>query len=601
MVMRSGVSSFLCVFLLVLAQDINDIHFSHWTEQDVGIWLTSISFIEYKDAFAENHIDGECLPELTESTLKELGITSVGHRLKILREVRRLQPPPPPEEVSLEEVAHVGGGGSTKRSTTAAATTKKGGGETLQVFSPSPTGSGMGVRVVRRSGHASRTQETEERAPVVRTPPPPPPPPVRRRNAPKIGQSSEQTREAMLVQASIAYEQGEYERSAEICMELLAMNPREHDAIAILSAALQLLEVKPFPSGSLETLKAGIDVYPNDTTLLRTYAAVLVCKGTPEFMQQGLEHLDKLLQLEHGTDVPAPPGGIKLSVDKLVHDIDQLHYLLREGLLDEHDVNIRNILNTHQMVLNVLGVEQLSPQLESEFQAVFNRVMYISPSPRVKGGALSSSLDTVVLSHEFHESVPKVLVIDDFLSPRALQSLLDFCLESTIWYESKPGFIAALFQHGFHSPLLLQIASELRAAFPSIFKDLGLTHMWAVKYEGNGKEGFKLHTDDSAVQLNMWLTPDEANLGEYGGMVIHKAAVPKEMLSTDFHNPEDKRRMNQFLKDSEAGKMRIPYKQNRAVLFQSNLYHGSDEFDFKPGFTNRRINVTFLFGRRPRR
>ena len=37
---------------------------------------------------------------------------------------------------------------------------------------------------------------------------------------------------------------------------------------------------------------------------------------------------------------------------------------------------------------------------------------------------------------------------------------------------------------------------------------------------------------------------------------------------------------------------------NRAVIFNSNLFHETDKIDFKDGYENRRINVTMLFGKR---
>ncbi len=40
----------------------------------------------------------------------------------------------------------------------------------------------------------------------------------------------------------------------------------------------------------------------------------------------------------------------------------------------------------------------------------------------------------------------------------------------------------------------------------------------------------------------------------------------------------------------------VPYKGNRMVLFDSSLYHRTDKLRFKPGYANRRINLTFLFG-----
>ena len=42
----------------------------------------------------------------------------------------------------------------------------------------------------------------------------------------------------------------------------------------------------------------------------------------------------------------------------------------------------------------------------------------------------------------------------------------------------------------------------------------------------------------------------------------------------------------------------VPYRQNRLVMFNSNLIHTTDRFHFKPGYQNRRINLTLLFGAR---
>ena len=54
----------------------------------------------------------------------------------------------------------------------------------------------------------------------------------------------------------------------------------------------------------------------------------------------------------------------------------------------------------------------------------------------------------------------------------------------------------------------------------------------------------------------------------------------------------------QFLDDAGARPITIPYKANRAVIFDSDLFHKTDRIDFKDGYLNRRINVTLLYGRR---
>jgi hypothetical protein len=42
----------------------------------------------------------------------------------------------------------------------------------------------------------------------------------------------------------------------------------------------------------------------------------------------------------------------------------------------------------------------------------------------------------------------------------------------------------------------------------------------------------------------------------------------------------------------------IPYRSNRAIVFSSALFHETDQMTFKDGYTNRRINITMLYGRR---
>src|SRR6516225_6248205 len=58
---------------------------------DVGGWLRSLGLERYEAAFRENEIDETVLPSLTHETLKELGVTAVGHRLKLLDAVAALR------------------------------------------------------------------------------------------------------------------------------------------------------------------------------------------------------------------------------------------------------------------------------------------------------------------------------------------------------------------------------------------------------------------------------------------------------------------------------------------------------------------------------
>jgi SAM domain (Sterile alpha motif) len=52
--------------------------------ESLGGWLQSLGLGKYEAAFRENEIDEKVLPSLTEGHLKQLGITALGHRVKLL-------------------------------------------------------------------------------------------------------------------------------------------------------------------------------------------------------------------------------------------------------------------------------------------------------------------------------------------------------------------------------------------------------------------------------------------------------------------------------------------------------------------------------------
>jgi SAM domain (Sterile alpha motif) len=58
---------------------------------DIVVWLRSLGLGKYEAAFRENDIDETVLPSLTHETLKDLGVTSVGHRLKLLDAIAALR------------------------------------------------------------------------------------------------------------------------------------------------------------------------------------------------------------------------------------------------------------------------------------------------------------------------------------------------------------------------------------------------------------------------------------------------------------------------------------------------------------------------------
>jgi predicted ATPase/class 3 adenylate cyclase len=78
---------------------------------DVGAWLRELGLGQYEEAFRQNDIDAEILRHLTAEDLSGLGVTSIGHRRKLLAAIQALQGvapapiPPSPHDATLATVS----------------------------------------------------------------------------------------------------------------------------------------------------------------------------------------------------------------------------------------------------------------------------------------------------------------------------------------------------------------------------------------------------------------------------------------------------------------------------------------------------------------
>jgi len=58
---------------------------------DVADWLRKLGLEQYEPAFRENEIDERVLPSLTAGDLRDLGVTLVGHRRRLLDAIAALR------------------------------------------------------------------------------------------------------------------------------------------------------------------------------------------------------------------------------------------------------------------------------------------------------------------------------------------------------------------------------------------------------------------------------------------------------------------------------------------------------------------------------
>jgi Tfp pilus assembly protein PilF len=224
-------------------------------------------------------------------------------------------------------------------------------------------------------------------------------------------------------------------------------------------------------------------------------------------------------------------------------------------------------------------------------------VFHLEEGSRVPGRAVSPDSSGGDIAARWNNSSPQLVVIDNVLTDEALDAIRRYCWRSTIWHKAYPnGYLGSMPEDGFACPLLAQIADELRSTYPAVIDDNPLFRCWGFKYDSRLK-GINIHADFAAVNVNFWITPDEANLDpESGGLVVWDKAAPPEWSFDEYNNKGQM--IRDFLAQSGAKSVTVPHRSNRAVIFDSDLFHETDRIAFKEGYLNRRINVTMLYGRR---
>jgi tetratricopeptide (TPR) repeat protein len=231
---------------------------------------------------------------------------------------------------------------------------------------------------------------------------------------------------------------------------------------------------------------------------------------------------------------------------------------------------------------------------DEQFEYLGAREFHLEKGERIAGRAVTRSEQSVA---DWRNSAPAIAVIDNFLSGAALQGLRDYCLRSLIWRQPyQDGYLGAMPEHGLGSPLLAQIVEDARTAYPEIIGAHPLIQFWAFKYDSHMR-GVAVHADAAKINVNFWITPDTANNDpECGGLIVWDKAAPVDWRFAAYN--DDVAAARAFLARAGARPVKIPYRCNRAVIFDSALFHETDRIDFREGYLNRRINVTLLFGRK---
>ena len=223
---------------------------------------------------------------------------------------------------------------------------------------------------------------------------------------------------------------------------------------------------------------------------------------------------------------------------------------------------------------------------------------HIYQTPKISTSCINPHKNWQNVEDQYFNSPNQIIYIDNFLSNEAIKELHKFCLVSKVWnqeYNNK--YLGAFSEKGFISTIHLQTAIELQQKLPRLFGKHNLDKFWGFKYDSTLGKGINIHADFAMVNLNFWITPDEYNIDKNsGGLKVYDAAAPDDWTFQRYNRHT--KEIYKFLSDKKANCINIPYKFNRAVLFNSSYFHETDKINFKEGYESRRINITYLFGTR---
>jgi len=117
---------------------------------------------------------------------------------------------------------------------------------------------------------------------------------------------------------------------------------------------------------------------------------------------------------------------------------------------------------------------------------------------------------------------------------------------------------------------------------------------WSFVYHNESK-GVGMHCDPSLLNLNTWVSSDESVKDKsHNGLNIYKITPPKDWPRKKWN--EEPESALEYIKSKNIEAVQIPYKSNRAILFNGAYFHQSNGVSMKEGIENRRVSYTMLFG-----
>ena len=391
-------------------------------------------------------------------------------------------------------------------------------------------------------------------------------------------------------------ELGEYKKAIGCYEKAIQINPNYVDAYNNLGVAFKELgELQKAIACYEKALKLKPDSVSAQANISNIYIAQL------DNLEKATSESYKTLKMHHETSKFINQ---RISLYRLKHDVQQAEYLGSKNYkingIDEFQKIGNKILKRKENSKDDNNFNQKILLNHDEINSLlpFYKANHIYRTSKISENCINPEKNWQDVEEQYFNSSNQIIYIDDFLSNEAIKELREFCLVSKIWNaEYKDKYLGAFSGTGFISPIHLQIAIDLKQKLPKLFGKHRLGNFWAFKYDSTLGKGINVHADYAIHNLNFWITPDEYNNEKNsGGLKVYDAPAPEDWTFQKYNRNNEE--IYKFLNDNNANCTNIPYKFNRAVLFNSAYFHETEEIDFKDGYESRRINITYLFGDR---
>ncbi|MEC9205794.1 MAG: tetratricopeptide repeat protein [Pseudomonadota bacterium] len=398
----------------------------------------------------------------------------------------------------------------------------------------------------------------------------------------------------------------EYDKAIEFLFKCISINGETFDLLRRIAEVYNLEYLKTKNENLLLDAekygKKAMDTNPQAEgpyhTLAMTYLWLGKIQESLKFFKEYnsiLQSTQKEFGIKHGDCIRnrlADPASL---IALIKHEFEQLTFI------DNDSDGIRNTKFSKEyyefLKNNYKKIEEGSFQptsINEEEKKLLLKQLYNKPPKSKLESYVNKNNNILELEKKYVNSIPEVVVIDNFLSEEALLELQKFCYSSNIFkLPYSNGYLGAFLAKGMANEFMLELSEEIRKTYKKIFTNTKLAQAWIFKYDNKCK-GINLHADDAEVNLNLWISQESANLNpETGGLIIWDKFPNKNATFYDFNI--NTASVAKQLEEKKIGSTKVPYRENRAVIFNSMLYHATDDYKFRDDYKDRRLNITFLY------